>query len=121
MPPELVIVDEKDEFLYSKLVAGDLVSERFFHLGHRRDWRLHDVRLSATAVRRDEDHLTISLKSDGYAHFVFVSVDDSMARYSDNFFDLLAGEAREIVVRTRRDGPITIRSANAEEIAISIA
>jgi len=120
MPQELTIADARREFLHAELVAGDAVSERFYHLGHRRDWVLPAVEIEAAAQRRDADCVAVSLVANGYAHFVSATVADPMARYSDNFVDLLPGEPREILIRTRADGPITLRSANAPTRAIPL-
>jgi beta-mannosidase len=119
LPLELVISDPSREFLHAELVAGDLLSERFYHLGHRRDWQLPLTDVETKVHRTDLDRIVVRIEARGYAHFVSATVADPLARYSDNFVDILPGEAREIVIRTRQAGPITIRGANTGTTRIS--
>lgn len=113
LPSELLVGNERGEFLHAELSAANSVSERFYHTGHRRDWQLPQVEIEARVRRRGAGSLAVSLAASGYAHFVSATVPDPLARYSDNYVDLLRGETREIVIQTRRRGPVTLRAANA--------
>ncbi len=66
----------------------------------------------------DAEQVRVTLSSPGYVHFVGVTVADPMARYSDNFVDLLPNEPRTIHIRTREHGRITVRSANAPTVGL---
>jgi beta-mannosidase len=113
LPHELALQRPEHEFLHAELRCGDHSSERVYHAAHRRDWVLPPASLTASARRVDAEQVQVTLSSDGYVHFVSVSVGDPGARYSDNFVDLLPGLPRTIVIRTRDAGEITIRAANA--------
>ncbi|HOX36380.1 MAG TPA: hypothetical protein PL033_00210 [Candidatus Brocadiia bacterium] len=121
LPSQLAITDEKNEFLRAKLTAGNLESERFYHAGHRKDWRLQDVSLKTKAIRKADGSVEVSIECDGFAHFVSALVADPLARYSDNFIDILPGETRRIVIRAQGKSAITIRAANYQARTIEPA
>ena len=118
LPPDLRIESRDREFLHAELRAGEIVSERTYHEGQRRDWKLPKAQLTAKAERVDAEQVRVTLSSPGYVHFVGVTVADPVARYSDNFVDLLPNEPRTIHIRTREKGRITVRSANAPTVEL---
>ncbi len=120
LPSELVIEEPTREFLHATLRCGDSQSERVFHLGHRRDWVLFPAAISATATTLDDGLIEVTLEAATYVHFVSLSVDDPLARYSDNFFDLLPGEPRMIEIRTAGNVDVTVTAANADRLQIAV-
>ena len=119
LPEDIRIHQPKDEFIVAELEAGEHRSERTYHVADRRDWTLADVDVEVSVERTSEDNIRVTLASDGYAHFVSVSVADPTARYSDNFVDLLPGEPRSIEISTREDGEIAVRSGNARGAVVA--
>jgi beta-mannosidase len=120
LPGQLLITSSANEFLHAELVAGGRLSEQVHHLGNRRDWELQETRIDAHAEQVGEACVRVRLTSKTYAHFVQISVADPLARYSANAVDLMPGEAREIVIRTGANGPVTIRSANAPVVVVEV-
>ena len=53
---------------------------------------------TAPALRVETDHITLQAPADRYVYFAHVTSPHETTRFSDNFFDLLPGEAREIRV-----------------------
>jgi len=120
LPPNLEIASPAREFLHAELRCGALQSERFYHVGQRKEWELPQASLHATARRTDDERVQVTLSSEGYVHFVSATVADPYARYSDNYVDLLPGEARTLAIRTRERGVLTIRAANCPACEVPI-
>jgi len=114
LPEELLIGNPAAEFLHSRLRAGDLVSERFYHQGNRSDWLLSETEIEACRQREGEN-LVITVRSSGYAHFVTLTTEDPLALFSDNFFDLLPGEERSVAIRTAGEEEVVIWAANSKK------
>jgi beta-mannosidase len=119
MHANLVIDDPAREFLHSRLVAGDIVSERFYHEGHRRDWILPRTQIHAEMVEY-ETGMRVTLNSGEYTHFVSLSVQDPRARFSDNYFDLLPGEEKKVSITTGKGEKLVLRAANSEKQVLSL-
>ncbi len=120
MAEELRIVSPEREFLCSELRCGDIVSERVHHAAMRRDWSLPHARIAVEVERSGEGAVRVTLESDAYAHFVSVRVADPVARYSDNFVDLLPGEPRSMDIVTRDSGDLIVQAANAPEVRVPL-
>jgi hypothetical protein len=118
VPSSLVIGEPAEEFLHSRLIAGDIVSERFYHEGHRRDWVLPKTHIHAEMVG-NETGMELTLVSSGYAHFVSLTVRDPVARFSDNYFDLLPGEEKMVRISTGEGEKLVLQSANSEKQVLS--
>jgi len=133
LPADLQIADPTREFVCGELQLGaaELVaagaahgvgvatSQHVFHHALRRDWALVQTTVDATAERIDAGRVRVRLVAPTYVHFASASVEDSHARYSDNFVDLLPNEPRTVDILTCSKGRITIRSANGGARTIS--
>ena len=52
-----------------------------------------------TFEQRGAHEIAVNLATSAYLHFVHLQVADERTRFSDNYFDLAAGETRTVVVR----------------------
>jgi beta-mannosidase len=121
MPSELRIEHPDREFLHSELHCAEYHSERIHHAAMRRDWVLSNAEVAVQVVRVDEKTLRVTISSDMYVHFVSVHVANPVARYSDNFVDLLPGEPRTIVISARdTNGDVIVRAANAPTVTVRV-
>jgi beta-mannosidase len=118
IPSDLVISDPAREFLHGRLIAGDLTSERFYHEGYRRDWILPQTEIHAERVE-NETGMVLTLVSKGYVHFVSLMVQDPVARFSDNFFDLLPDEEKNVGVATGKRENLVLVAANSDKQVLS--
>ncbi|MBN1352036.1 hypothetical protein JXJ21_21725 [candidate division KSB1 bacterium] len=121
LPESVRIQDPAQEFLHGELRCGDKLSEHFYHNSKRIDWCLPKTELTARYTHGNDDILHVTLVSSGYVHFVALSVEDALARFSDNYIDLLPNEPRTIVIRSCRTKTVTIRAANAEPLRVSVS
>ena len=116
LPEALRIQDPTREFLHGELRCGDRAGERTYHTAKRVDWHLPETELAATCRRIDDRTLSVTLTSPGYVHFVSLSVDEPMARFSDNYVDVLPNEPRTVEVSGCRTERLTIRAANTHHV-----
>jgi len=58
---------------------------------------------SVDVERSAPNELAVRITASTYLHFVHLLVPDEQASFSDNYFDLLPGETREITVRGATD------------------
>ena len=65
--------------------------------GDFRELKMTRATLTVTDYRRDHDAVRFVVKSDSYAHAVHFNLGDDI-RLSDEYFDLLPGEEREVTV-----------------------
>jgi beta-mannosidase len=80
----------------------------------RRDLRLPEPTLSVADVQRNAGGLSFSVSSDTYAHAVHFGLADEV-RLSDEYFDLLPGEVRQITVAA---GPGQVNPADIRPRAV---
>lgn len=52
-----------------------------------------------TDVKETEDAFIIQLKSEAFARYVELDLENADCKFSDNYFDLSAGELKEILVK----------------------
>jgi beta-mannosidase len=69
------------------------------------------VRLEAEVIADGDHRLSVRLRADQYSYFVYLTVPDETARYTDNYFDMEPNTERTVVVenRNRRLSPETLR------------
>ena len=120
LPDSLRIQEAEREFLHGELRCGETVSERTYHMAARKDWALAGSTIKAACSRVDVENVRVEISAPGYVHFVGLTVEDPAARFSDNFFDLLPNEPRTIDIRTKKDGAITVRAANAPQLSLEL-
>ena len=56
-----------------------------------------------TSIRTDRDGLKVTLVSNKFAKTVWLSVDEDNGQFSDNYFDLIPNEPREIAYRATKN------------------
>jgi len=113
LPAELLPAQPQHEFLRAELRVSDHAAECTHHPALRREWVLPEAQVAARVERGGGDVVRVSLESEGYVHFLSLSVPEPQARYSDNFLDLLPGEPRVVEIRGTAAREITVRAANA--------
>lgn len=113
MPPALRIERPEHEFLLAELRCGDDVHERVHHAANRCDWVLPEAEYSAEIERVADGALRLTLKSDGYVHFVALRSAAHHVTFSDNYFDLLPGRPKVVELRSHGNEPLTIQAVNA--------
>lgn len=84
--------------------AGSLQADSVYLLAPLKDFNLPVAKLK-TAITSFPGGYSIKVSSDQFARGVYLSIDDSEERlfFSDNYFDLLPGESRVVVVRSAKD------------------
>jgi beta-mannosidase len=95
-----------DRYLTVHSTADRFPTNRHFFVAIKDLQRVKpEVEVSITAVNADEAR--VELSSPHFAYFVHLGVADQTARFSDNYVDLLPGEARTITVSTAGAAPLT--------------
>jgi beta-mannosidase len=86
---------DKNELLLLMRVTGDgaVIAQNIKYFSSARDMILADAEIS-WHVDSIQDGIRITLKSDKLARGVYLSSPDQEEFYSDNYFDLLPGDAR---------------------------
>lgn len=100
--------DDKDSYLYAKIRSEKYsTSTTFFHkLWKDIEWQRPEVEFSVVDEWFDGEAYkkTIKIESDQYARMVNLNLsDDQYAFYSDNFFDLEAGEKKDVTIESKED------------------
>jgi beta-mannosidase len=111
-----VFVKANSSSIYYKIAANNLLqglspqkgASRFLLISHEdtlassivyftapKDLEL-SIPVILTTVREDEDEVSISLESNTLVKDLFLEIDATGGRFSDNFFDLIPGEKRKI-------------------------
>ncbi len=92
--------------------GGKLISERAKIFVPDKDLRLERVEIEKN-VKYENGELKITLKAPKYCRSVMLDVDNLREPFSDNYFDLLPGEARTVTVKTSKayaSEDVTVRS-----------
>ena len=76
-----------------------------------KDLRRKPVSLEAEAVPDGDRRLSVRLRAGEYAYFVYLTVPDETARYTDNYFDMEPSTERTVIVESRdkRLSPETLK------------
>ena len=91
-------VDVRDAFYYVKPTSGtDRMKPATLRTHPYRELRMPDARLTISNIRTKEDCTHFTVTSDTYAHGVYFGLADHL-RLSDEYFDLLPGEQRDITL-----------------------
>lgn len=108
------VTDPSRQCIFGKLKVDNLVLSRnsyFFDIPKNIKYPNVNLRVSREQLSDDTHRLLIS--ADGYARLVAVSGWSDTARLSDNYFDLLPGETREVLIRG-------IGGLNAQSLSLQI-
>lgn len=92
-----------------------IVPDNYYYLCDQKDLCLPEAKVFCQI---DQEHATLTLRANYHARMITVDIDQSAVIFSDNFFDLAAGETRVIQVRQLDGQPITwstikVRALNA--------
>jgi len=94
---------------FELLRDGAVLARRLVHFVPAKEQALAAGQLQAV-LRADGDRYRLRLQARGLVRAVWIDFGDVAAEPEDNAFDLLPGETRELVVRSRADLP-TLRAA----------
>jgi beta-mannosidase len=93
--------DSKDAVVITELIEnGYAVSRNHFYFEKMKDSALPTPKL-ATELRGENGEYTLRITTDRFARGVYVNFTNSNATFSDNYFDLLPGEMRQINIRSK--------------------
>lgn len=89
----------KNGYLKAKLTNkdGETVSERTLLFTSEKKAALPNAKLEVSA-EKTEGGYTVSVKSDSYARYVCLQASGAIHPFSDNFFDLEAGESKKVFI-----------------------
>jgi len=94
--------------------SGAFPDNRLFFAAIKDLRRPRDVKLEVSVTQRDPHTLEVTLQAPAYTLFAHLIVPHGWTRFSDNHFDLLAGERRTITVSNPdvvlRPEDVTVRS-----------
>ena len=102
----------QDSFLLMTLKdrQGKVLSEETYYFQHAKDLNLPkaDIRMK---VKQQDGQCIVTLSAKELARDVFVEIPIQGARFSDNFFDLLPGQTKKIVITSdqlKKDQPVSL-------------
>ena len=91
---------------------GQLLSQDSYYFSYPKDLELPVAKVSMK-IKQREGSCEVTLKAKELARDVFVEIPVQGARFSDNFFDLLPGETKKIVITSEaihEDTPLSIKA-----------
>ncbi len=95
-------VNAKNVYVKLELTGENgLVAERYCYLVYPKDLNLPQAKVDYT-VEEEDDQMIIELTTDVFAKDVQIYALDGKGSFSDNFFDLGAGETKRIVYKTEK-------------------
>ena len=80
-----------------KAKNGVTLADDVFYFAYPKDQKLPEANIE-TSVRRRDDAIEMTLKTDKLARDIFVEVPVQGVRFTDNFFDLLPGQRKKITI-----------------------
>ena len=91
--------DAATSFLRFTLKAknGAALADEVFYFAYPKDQKLPEARIE-TSVKRRGEAIEMTLKADKLARDIFIEVPVQGVRFSDNFFDLLPGQRKKIII-----------------------
>lgn len=107
----LGVIDRRSHFMAARSAREDVFDNHFFFAEHK-DLRFSPCRLQTHHEVR-ADSLAITLTTDCFARFVKLECPIDHTMFSDNYFNIMPGETKTIIVTNRKGMAVTI-----EDIAI---
>lgn len=96
-------VDTSSSLIKAELIIeGKPVSEKLFYFVKPKYQKLPHTQIE-TDIKKMGEEWIISLTSDKLARNVWLNFDGLYEEYSDNYFDLLPGETKQILVKSEKD------------------
>jgi len=104
--PEQVLkgVDAGKVIFYAKVVKDNkLLSDNVFYFTLAKEMALPEPGISTTLTTNEEGEILVRVKTTKLARNVYLLADnDPDSHFSDNYFDLLPGQEKEIILQTAR-------------------
>jgi beta-mannosidase len=104
------------DFYVARLkVDGTVLSQNTFFFMNLKSVKMSPAKVTLRVAGRESNQAMLELSTDAFAHFVNLLLPQGLDP-DDNFFDLLPGETRKLLVRgdTARLGDVTVRWRNSE-------
>ena len=80
-----------------KSKKGEVLSDEIYYFAHPKDQQLPKAKLKCQLKEKD-GVCELTIKTDKLARDIFIEVPVQGVRFSDNFFDLLPGQKKTIVI-----------------------
>ncbi|HKE57733.1 MAG TPA: glycoside hydrolase family 2 protein [Pyrinomonadaceae bacterium] len=94
--------DPRQTFLNCELLVNDkIVSSSHYFFAPAKDLALIKPKITTTVSQSAQGFL-VSLTTDKFARAVYLSVDESNGSFSDNYFDLVPGQAVQVELKARQ-------------------
>lgn len=96
-----------------KSSKGEVLSDEVYYFAYPKDQQLPKTPLKVQ-VKQKGDAVEVTLKADKLARDIFIETSVQGVRYTDNFFDLLPGQQKKVVItspegRSLKDMQVTVR------------
>ena len=106
--------DPSNTFLLMTLKSsqGQILSEEIYYFNYPKDQNLPETQIR-TKIKQLDGRCEITLSAKQLARDIFIEIPVQGARYTDNFFDLLPGQTKKIVITSDQ-----IKKAEPLEIKI---
>lgn len=85
-----------------KSKKGEVLSDEIYYFAHPKDQLLPKTPLH-WQVKQKKGYCEVTVKADKLARDIFIEVPVQVVRFSDNFFDLLPGQKKKVII-TSPDG-----------------
>ena len=85
-----------------KSKKGEVLSDEIYYFAHPKDQLLPKTPLQ-WQVKQKKGYCEVTVKADKLARDIFIEVPVQGVRFSDNFFDLLPGQKKKVII-TSPDG-----------------
>ncbi|MHA6484677.1 beta-mannosidase [Paenibacillus sp. strain BS8-2] len=102
----LGVIDRRSHFMAVRSERADVHDNHFFFAEHK-DLRFSPCRLKTEHEVR-ADSIEITLTTDCFARFVKLECPVDHTMFSDNYFNILPGESKKIVVNNRKGTKVTM-------------
>ena len=76
---------------------GEVLSDEIYYFAHPKDQQLSKEGLSYQ-VKEKNGKCEVTLKAKKLTRDIFIEIPEQGARFSDNFFDLLPGQQKKVVI-----------------------
>lgn len=97
--------NENDVILKSSLIEKDsIISIEYLSFVPAKKLKLKNPEISYVVENKPNEY-TITLTSKQYAKYVFLTIDEPVGYFSDNYFDIIPGETKSIVFSTNEKVP----------------
>ncbi|MBW5446479.1 glycoside hydrolase family 2 protein [Cohnella sp. CFH 77786] len=101
----LGVIDRRSHFMAVRCERADVYDNHYFFAEHK-DLRFSPCRLQVDHEAR-ADSIAITLSTDCFARFVKLECPIDHTMFSDNYFNLLPGETKRVIVKNRKGTAVT--------------